>query len=298
MKKKVGIHKDKLGLLVKLKPVYSLGAILLEWAMISLAIFLHKMFPYTYIYILVWFFIGTRMYALYALLHDGIHYLIYPSKKVNDAIVAILLAFPLFISLRKIRETHFAHHAHLKTENDPENVHGRYTEFQFPMPWYRFFKICFLDIIGFNFLWYWIKKKWIRIQKKDFFNTLNYLKLGLLILFCMILWIFDSWLYFILYWFIPYITIYQLLNRLRLSSEHLSIKEECMFETRTVKASYVERFFFWPKSIGFHTEHHMYPSVPFYHLPHLHKQLMKEEPYKTSALVNTSYVFVIKEFIK
>jgi fatty acid desaturase len=38
-----------------------------------------------------------------------------------------------------------------------------------------------------------------------------------------------------------------------------------------------------PRSIGYHIEHHWYPSVPFYNLPTLHARLMERAEFRAHA---------------
>lgn len=46
--------------------------------------------------------------------------------------------------------------------------------------------------------------------------------------------------------------------------------------TRTVYTNPVLQFLYW--NMNFHIEHHMYPMVPFYALPHLHRHLKDQMP--------------------
>jgi fatty acid desaturase len=102
----------------------------------------------------------------------------------------------------------------------------------------------------------------------------------------------------LLYWLIPYATFYQLLNRIRLSTEHFNIDESNSFRTRSVVASFLETLIFTPYNLGYHLEHHLYPSIPFYNLPKLHSLLLNNEAYKNEAIIESSYKDVLKDFIK
>ena len=101
-----------------------------------------------------------------------------------------------------------------------------------------------------------------------------------------------------LYWLIPYATIYQLLNRIRLSTEHFNIDELNKFKTRSVIPTFIEKCIFIPYNLGYHLEHHLYPGIPFYNLPKLHNILIKESDYKKNAIIQSSYTKVLKDFIK
>jgi len=281
-----------------LKPWKSLLIILLEWLIIMACILIHKSYPSTIVYLFVWFIIATRFYAMYSLIHEAIHYSITRNKIWNDIIAQVFLGFPLLISLNEMRENHLTHHKYLQTEQDPEMKHLLYKEFHFPASKYQLMQLFLLDITGINFVYYKLlklynlifhfnsKNKWILIETAIF---------GTILIFA---YHFGFAKYLILYWLIPYATFYQLLNRIRLSTEHFNVKEANPFKTRSVVPSLIEKLIFTPYNLGYHLEHHLYPTIPFYNLPKLHSLLIKNETYKKEAIIQSSYLQVLKDFIK
>ena len=89
----------------------------------------------------------------------------------------------------------------------------------------------------------------------------------------------------ILYWLVPYCTFTQLFFRIRGAIEHGNVPEvnNPYRQTRTYFMHPVLKFFFAPKNVNYHLEHHLYPSVPFYHLPKLHAALARTVYGKTNA---------------
>src|ERR1041385_1756192 len=85
------VDKSQLHALSGINPFRGVMTILMEWSIIALVTALYYYFQLPVIYILVWILIGTRMYALYSLLHDGIHYLLLPGRKLNDWISRLFL---------------------------------------------------------------------------------------------------------------------------------------------------------------------------------------------------------------
>jgi fatty acid desaturase len=82
--------------------------------------------------------------------------------------------------------------------------------------------------------------------------------------------------------FLPLITLFLFLNRLRMFLEHGSLNYTvCDYlvqkkpTTRTIYASFVERILFCGSDFNYHHEHHLYPGVPGYKLPQLHQELLK-----------------------
>jgi len=48
--------------------------------------------------------------------------------------------------------------------------------------------------------------------------------------------------------------------------------------THRFKIPWWYQFLFLPNNIGYHYEHHLYPSIPFYHLPGLREVLHPKIP--------------------
>lgn len=235
------------------------------------------------------------MYAMYSLLHEGLHYLVHPNKKINDFVSTYFLAYPLFVSLESFRKVHLSHHKHLKTENDPESLLLNYTEFHFPMSKIRLAKIILLDLLGVNYLRYKIQ----RLFKAD--QSWIVLNLGTWLFHILILFTayYNGFIMYYLYlWIVPYITVYQVLNRIRLYSEHLNIEINNSYSTRTLKLGFFQKFFLAPYNLGFHTEHHLYPGVPFYNLEELHTYIQTNHKTSTVFEVETNYFNLLKYMIK
>jgi fatty acid desaturase len=60
--------------------------------------------------------------------------------------------------------------------------------------------------------------------------------------------------------------------------------------TRHVDATWLERLVLAPINVNYHLAHHLYPSVPFYNLPKLHKRLMAYEVFREHAHITNSYL--------
>jgi len=284
-----------------LSPARSLGALLLEWLIIIASIELHLHYHNPLVFFFVWLMIGSRMYGLYSLLHDGMHYLLHPNRKVNDWICRLFIAWPLFLSLERVRNAHMAHHKYLKTDGDPESVHLNYEEFHFPKTRTSLALIFLKDLTGINFVYYRLKKVVNFLSGKTQPSKYPNFDPRAIIFYVSILalFVYMNWeVKFLIYWVVPYATLYQALNRLRLSTEHFHIPANKLFQTRTVNLNIVERFFFSPHNLGFHAEHHLYPAVPFYRLRSLHRMLVETRQFNENVIVDRSYFSVLKNYLK
>jgi fatty acid desaturase len=105
------------------------------------------------------------------------------------------------------------------------------------------------------------------------------------------------WLPYLLFWVVPYITWMQLCFHVRSIAEHFAIygKTGVYAKTRTVLPTWFGRVFVLPKNANYHLEHHLFPSVPFYRLPELHRRLMNLPSYRDSVHISRGYLDVLRE---
>jgi fatty acid desaturase len=100
----------------------------------------------------------------------------------------------------------------------------------------------------------------------------------------------GAWRGFALYWLVPFCTWHIAVQYIRLVCEHSAVRseDEDYRVTRTTIPTFLETLFVLPKNVGYHLEHHWYPSVPFYNLPKFHERLMREARYRAHAEVHRS----------
>lgn len=284
----------------------SLLAACLEWVAIILAIAVSEAMQHPLLYAASIVIIGSRMYAFYSLTHDGMHYLMLRGKTANDLFTRLFLAWPVFLSLSRARTAHLNHHKYLKTPGDPEMAHLNYPEFHFPKKKTEFAWILARDLLGINFIIYFLKKRIRDVRsflKKEHRLSFPSSPMWMVLKICYYVSAFLAVIYcgwvleFIIYWLIPYMTVYQFLNRVRLSTEHFNIKEDNPFQTRSVKANFIEKMLISPHNLNYHIEHHLYPSVPFYRLPALRKLLLQNKFYRHSAHISNGYMEVLKDCV-
>ena len=108
---------------------------------------------------------------------------------------------------------------------------------------------------------------------------------------------FEAWYAFLLYWIVPFCTWHILVH---IICEHSAVesKEAEYAITRTTIPTLIESVFILPRNVGYHLEHHWYPSVPFYRLPELHQHLMAREGFRNHAVVRRSIVTSLGECIR
>jgi len=232
--------------------------------------------------------ISSRQHALMVLAHEGIHKRLSRTFRINDWLTRLAVAFPVFISLAKWRFIHLYHHQYTHTADDPDRaIYARY-----PLRRKIFLRLLLRDMCGLNVvttLKYFID---IPLITPDFNRRFlgetreaQYRQIADMRAFTLFwVMIMGGGLYFggsraallwALYWLVPYCTFTQVFFRIRGAIEHGNVPgpNNPYRQTRTYFMHPALGFFFSPKQVNYHLEHHLYPSVPFYHLSQLHTLL-------------------------
>ena len=93
-----------------------------------------------------------------------------------------------------------------------------------------------------------------------------------------------------LLWFLPYLTVWRVINRLRSIAEHggLEASSDRRITTHSVSQHPISRFLLVPYNIGWHLAHHVDAGVPFRNLPRYHKAMI-ESGYVGAGVEYASY---------
>lgn len=258
-----------------------------EWLTIFAVMWLCNLWPNPVLWIVAIVFIGSRQHALGVLVHDAAHYLASPSRRWNDWLANYLAAYPLFLPVQGYRTHHLEHHGLLETPTDPERltIDAFPHEFTFPMPARRLYWLMIRDLIGGSLVpmsklidYVWAVPpgtKTGHIARMAVYHVLAAsvaAATGLI------------WTYLLL-WVVPAFTSFTFFFRMRTAAEHSGIGRaeerytrdsvDPLATTRTFLSGPITRYLFSPYNIGYHTEHHLYPSVPGYRLKELRECLLK-----------------------
>lgn len=232
--------------------------------------------------------IASRQHALMVLTHEGVHKRLARTLWVNDGLARFAASFPVLISLAKWRFIHLYHHQHTHTSDDPDRaIYARY-----PLASRKFLRLLMRDFCGLNALStlkYFIDIPLVTGKFNQRFlgeeRNVQYQHVADMRQFALF-WsivlgggIFIGGMQFVAllvcYWFVPYCTFTQVFFRIRGAIEHGNVPDpqNPYRQTRTYLINPILAFFFAPKQVNYHLEHHLYPSVPFYNLPRLHLTL-------------------------
>jgi fatty acid desaturase len=283
------LAKEEIRDLSQIDSVKFSAAAVLEFGLIAAAVSISESWWNPAIYALAVIVIGSRINGLGGLMHDAAHYRGYVNRSLND-FVGELLALPTSSSMAGYRNTHFAHHRELNSENDPDwqrNV--GLVEFEFPAPPRRVLMYITQYLTGLKTgtaVFGFHKNKETRDipaavarARLFFFAALLFASIVL-----------GFWKILLLYWVIPLLTVFLAIRYIRNVAEHYAVEHENVLnESRTVLAPVWELWLIAPWGLNYHLEHHLFPGVPCFRLGELHRLLMTREPYPQIAHITHGY---------
>jgi len=286
------IERDLLLQLSRPAPVRLLVQASIEWAWIVGTIALARHVDMVWMTIAAIAFIATRQHALLMLMHEFSHRQFSRTRAgLNDALGDFLTAIPLFITIHGFRRDHLQHHRVTSTAQDPNWATATLNErYQFPKSRPRMAWLLMQHCLGIFA---------IRDVKGYLFDSgmavntpratqLRQAAVALLVV--GVASMYQLWTVLALYWLLPMVTVLLALLYLRDVGEHYGMPEPGIEASRTVLVGPLEGFLIAPHAVGFHAEHHLYPSVPFCRLHRLHEALRDRPEYKAKALVTRGYL--------
>jgi len=244
--------------------------------------------------------IATRQHALFVIAHDAAHYLLYENRRLNDA-VGRACATVQGLSMCTYRVIHRLHHNNLYGELDPDTaLHGGY-----PRGRAYLVKKLLKDLSG---LTAWKTYAYFlggapalntttKVALRPLDDTSDKLRSearsdrNLVIAFHVALLLVMAWsgylVQYLVLWVLPLVTVVQAILRLRAIAEHGATTDfsSPLTAARTNVAPRWLEWLIFPHHVNYHIEHHLYASVPHYHLPALHRELAAQGALRNAEVV-------------
>jgi fatty acid desaturase len=260
--------------------------IALDWAVIALAVLACTLIS-PWLCPLAVVLIGNRQRSLGNILHDGSHYNLHRHHEINNLIVRVLLAPPLFVGLDEYRSDHFQHHAHLgDPAGDPDLLTPR-----------RDSKKCWVG----HYAAYVLDK---RIWWASFTAHLGKRRTSWSTRLTIVAW----WLalaaaialaggaqvlgMFMLLWLLARATSFHLITTFREMCDHFGLKDG---DVRSFSCDVMKEgpwsWLLHPRNDGLHLTHHLLPGVPYHRLRHAQRLLSRLPTYRRHAAIRSSYIF-------
>lgn len=242
--------------------------------------------------------IGIAQHGLFILAHEAAHYRLFAHRSVNDG-VGRLIGMGSGVSMCTYRVTHRLHHNNLFGKQDPDTaIHGGY-----PRGKAYLWKKLAEDLCGLN-AWktyaYFFGSPAINDDAPGEIRPLNDTSPelraaarqdrwmvagfhGVAPLLALALGGWTGLLMYVVLWLLPMLTVIQPILRLRAICEHGATTDLSSpltaarsNNTRGTLGNWLARAVLFPHHVNYHLEHHLYPAVPHYHLPRLHRLLREK----------------------
>ena len=122
------------------------------------------------------------------------------------------------------------------------------------------------------------------------FGRVTYLTLLFTGLACLTRWSGMPWgLYYFVLWVVPIFTTFSFFMILRQTVQHGNASRDRFTNTRIFLVGSLIRFAVFPLGMDYHLPHHLFPLVPHYRLPRLHRLLLDTEEYRNQATIAEGY---------
>lgn len=262
----------------QLSPFRTWLALIGIWGVMAATVYLVYLWPHPLAFALAAVVIGSRQFALAVLMHEAAHGLLLPSRYFNQFICQWFCAFPIMQDVRPYRPYHAAHHQYTETDKDPDLAFSR----AWPASRASLMRKIARDLTGIAGVrrhwqtfravsgspdWPWYRRLRSLLNKLSGFFLTNSLLFA-----CFA--ILTHWSFYFLLWWLPMLTWYSLIYRIRNIAEHALVPATSEFNVaRTTLPPLWYRWTIAPLNVGYHAEHHLMSNCPWYQLPSLHVAL-------------------------
>jgi len=243
--------------------------------------------PHWSVWIAGYIFMGVVLHGIGNFMHEGIHGNLFRNRRW-DRWYGFLCGAPVLFPVTAYGVNHLLHHKYTRSKQDPDEMLNIT-----PSRWLlsAFFYFWFV----FGSLVYSFRVAYIAMIRGTREERLHVSTERLLITFAAVGLLWAAYWYgfmdvMIHCWIIP-LLVAACLGNVRGWAEHqLTEGDHPLRQTRTVTSHPV--YSFLNIHLNYHLEHHLFPGVPWYNLPKVHR-LLQPEYEKTGASVYRSYFWFI-----
>jgi fatty acid desaturase len=293
----------------------------LGWSTILLALFAAAKIQTWWMYGLAFLLVGFSQYALFILGHDAVHGSLHPDRVINDFLSKWFIHGPMFMGLEDGRRSHLEHHRYLGTELDPDrylhSLENKGTQFKFLLfcTGLATFGKTVLKVTPFGKLLNQKTERAVRANNLELGKKpqpsvvatlatyckerLSVIVVQPLLIILFVLLGLPLWVY-ILLWVAPIYFCVFLPDEIRAFCDHAVLlaqdKLADPYRLVTFRPSWLEAIIFSPHNMNYHAEHHLWPMIPYYHLPKAH-QFIKRNSQVTIRKSYMVFLFKVLKFL-
>lgn len=225
--------------------------------------------------------------ALPILMHEACHSLLSKNRNVNRWL-GFLCGLPGLVAVSAYRSIHLVHHATTKTSEDPDNIEVSAKSVPLVIVYYVvlfigiYIYIFTVPIVGYQ-------------KAKQELRKYILVEYGLLLAVVMLLFYLFPAKIILAVWIYPLLLAAQLSNVRGLAEHGMTTGGNAFTDTRTVVSNRFVSFFMC--NLNYHLEHHLFPGIPWYRLPEVHR-LLQEEYRRSGSSVYRSYTRFLLDFFR
>lgn len=235
------------------------------------AAFTMYLWPNVVVKVICFTVIGAAIHGMANLMHEGMHNNLFNSK-LNNWLFGFVAGIPSLFSVTAYKVNHLIHHKYTGTDKDPDELFNiTSNKFLIRVMFYV------ILLVGVFLYLFHVPVNAIRFGS-------NSERRQILLEYTIMIAIYTAVIYFSLkfdffqvvlnVWLIP-IVFAVLFGNIRGWAEHMLTEKTTLFlTTRTVTSTKI--FSFLNLNLNYHLEHHLFPNIPWYNLPKLHKLLLPE----------------------
>jgi fatty acid desaturase len=235
--------------------------------------------------------VGALQHHLSIVHHEANHFLLFRGRLWNEAVGA-LAGYAVGFTMA-YRSIHLEHHRLLGQDGDPDAENY----VRYPLSRLGLAGSVLWNLSGLATARQFLRQTVLRPRSAPGAKASSWKELPLLVLTQAAIaagfWAAGGFELYLLLWVLPLVTIAKTLAQLRNIAEHTLLRDNGdpeLSRYRTIRVGWIEWFFFAPMNFNFHAEHHLYPGIPFHHLPGAHRLLAARPEYARAVCLHDGYL--------
>ncbi|MFT7599470.1 MAG: fatty acid desaturase [Acidimicrobiales bacterium] len=221
--------------------------------------------PLVWIAVVLW---GGRCLSLLFLLnHEAAHSLLFSRRRLNDGVGRWVLSPVALVDFDGYRRAHIVHHKDELGPNEPDM--GLYAGY--PSGYRRFLRRLWRDGSGQS------AAKQLRGLARGNRAVIARVAMAQVAVAAVAALATGHWWAYVVVWFLPWATVWQVINRLRSIAEHAGMEAgaDRRVNTHVVRQRWLSGQWLVPFQAGFHLAHHVDTSIPWTQLHPFHTELVE-----------------------
>jgi fatty acid desaturase len=293
------LNRDELARFSALRLGVAVRDTLFHWTVILACFVLVAAWPSVWVAGVAVIVIGANFYGLYIIGHDGLHRRLFEGVRANDLWNDVMIMGSFGAITRLNRTNHMDHHQDTCLSSDPDRHKYLHEGKEAVVPF-----LAFLSGLA-NLVPSVRNVFFVRGGKR---SSRGYCVRDLVILLGWQILLFTAltlaigwWAYPVL-WLLPVYLFGYRADLTRVFCEHSAMgpdgEADQALRLITYRSNWLEKRFFVPHNMNFHAAHHLWPGIPYYHLPQADRLMRQRAGDEPRLEVRKSYVGYLIRYLR